>query len=368
VSALAQTQPSPQQSPVQSAAEYPAADQQPTPPQVPPRSFVYQAQSREAIYDYQVNASTVHDMVDELVKATTGEPTTASAWNSLVKPSDVVGIKVCTNGAPLFSTHPAVVAAIVAGLMESGVPAENIIVWDREEQALKVAGYRARGSGYRLMWSEGNYDPKEFVTSPIAGQLIFGDLQFLGKQPASLKEELDADPKDKNHTRRPTRDNLSARSHISRVLTQTVTKVINVPVLADNAYCGLSGALFNMTIQNVDNWRRLAQPPESGDPSIPEAYVDPRISGKVVIHIMDGLVALYAGGPIGDTNYAIQYGTLYASKDPVALDALAVRKIDQWRLSSKLNPASKSTKWLQTSFLYGLGNSDLNRIEVRDVR
>ena len=74
-----------------------------------------------------------------------------------------------------------------------------------------------------------------------------------------------------------------------------VTKVINVPVLSDNIYCGLSGALFNMTIQNLDNWRRLVQEPISGDPSIPEAYADPRVGDKVVFQIMDGLIALYAG-------------------------------------------------------------------------
>ena len=357
----------PFQAPISSSEEFPAGAPAPTPLPVPPHSIVYQVQSRDAIYDYQVDTPTVRSMVDELVKATTGKPTVAAAWASLVKPTDAVGIKVCANGAPLFSTHPAVVSAIVAGLSEAGVPAEHIVVWDREEQQLKVAGYRTKGSGYRLMSTEGNYDPRGILISPIAGKLIYGDLLFVGKQSVSLKEELEADPKDKDRIRRHVVDDLSNQSHISRVLTQVVTKVINVPVLSDHIYCGLSGTLFNMTIQNVDNWRRLIQPPESGDPSMPEAYADPRISGKVVLHIMDGLVALYAGGPIGNTNYAIQYGTLYASKDPVALDAVAIQKIDQWRASAKLNPVSKSAKWLHTSFVYGLGNADLNRIEIRNV-
>lgn len=337
----------------------------PEPTPILRRSVVWQVQSRDAIYDYQVNAPTVRSMVDKLVKATTSKPTVAAAWASLVKPTDTVGIKVCANGAPLFSTHPAVVSAIVAGLSEAGVPAEHIVVWDREEQKLKAAGYRAKGGGYRLMSTEDNYDPQGILTSPIAGKLIYGDLLFVGKQPVNLKEE--ADPKDKNRVRRSAMDNLSDQSHISRVLTRVVTKVINVPVLSDHVYCGLSGALFNMTIQNIDNWRRLVQPPENGDPSMPEAYTDPRISSKVVLHIMDGLVALYAGGPIGNTNYAIQYGTLYAGKDPVALDAVAIQKIDQWRVSAKLDLASKSAKWLRTSFVYGLGNADLSRIEIRNV-
>jgi len=163
-------------------------------------------------------------------------------------------------------------------------------------------------------------------------------------------------------------DNLSDESHLSSVLTRVVTKVINVPVLSDNAYCGLSGALFNMTIQNLDNWRRLVQAPINGDPSIPEAYADPRIGDKVVFQVMDGLIALYAGAPLGDANYAIHFGTLYASKDPVAMDAVALRRIDEWRLGAQMEPASKTSRYLQTAFSYGLGNADLSKIEVVDVR
>jgi hypothetical protein len=33
-----------------------------------------------------------------------------------------------------------------------------------------------------------------------------------------------------------------------------------------------------------------------------------------------------------------------------------------------LEPASKMTKYLQTAFSYGLGNADLSKIEVVDVR
>src|SRR6202022_1587534 len=105
--------------------------------------------------DYEANSAIVRRMVDDLVMVATSEPTVASAWGSLVKPSDVGGIKVCTNGAPLFSSHPAVINSIVAGLGDAGVPPRNIVVWDREEHLLKVAGFRAKNPGYRLMWSEG---------------------------------------------------------------------------------------------------------------------------------------------------------------------------------------------------------------------
>jgi uncharacterized protein (DUF362 family) len=341
-------------------------DVEPTP--IPARSYVYRTQNSEAIADYEADSTVVRRMVDDLVMAATGQSTVSSAWGSLVKPSDVVGIKVCANGAPLFSSHPAVVNAIASGLATAGVPAQNIVVWDREERLLKAAGFRSKNAGYRLMWSEGNYDPKAVVTSAVLGKLIYGDLLFTAKAPDTLRGEFRAEPVVSDKKRAGSIDNLSDESHLSSVLTRVVTKVINVPVLSDNAYCGLSGALFNMTIQNLDNWRRLVQAPINGDPSIPEAYADPRIGDKVVFQVMDGLIALYAGGPLGDANYAIHFGTLYASKDPVAMDAVALRRIDEWRLGAQMEPASKTSRYLQTAFSYGLGNADLSKIEVVDVR
>jgi uncharacterized protein (DUF362 family) len=334
----------------------------PVPTPLPSRSLVVRAQSSDAIYDYKVNSAVVYRLVNEAVMAVTGEGSVSGAWSSLVKPSDVVGIKVCTNGAPLFSTRPEVVQSIADGLRQAGVPWENIVVFDREAELLKRAGFRSRPGSYRVLWAEGNYDPQVAISSPVAGQLIYGDLDFLGKDLPNLKEELQINDQKKRL------GNISNESHVSKVLTKVVTKVINVPVLADNFYCGLSGALFNMTVQNVDNWRRLVQPPDSGDPAIPEAYSDPRISGKVVITIMDGLVALYAGGPFGDANYAIQFGTIYASKDPVAIDALACKRLDKWRLDANMDTVSKTAKYVETATQLEIGNSDPNKIEVRDIR
>jgi uncharacterized protein (DUF362 family) len=351
---------------VPDAASPAPVDVEPTP--IPARSYVYRTQNSEAIADYEADSAVVRRMVDDLVMAATGQSTVSSAWGSLVKPSDVVGIKVCANGAPLFSSHPAVVNAIASGLATAGVPAQNIVVWDREERLLKAAGFRSKNAGYRLMWSEGNYDPKAVITSAVLGKLIYGDLLFTAKAPDTLRGEFRAEPVVPDKKRAGSIDNLSDESHLSSVLTRVVTKVINVPVLSDNAYCGLSGALFNMTIQNLDNWRRLVQAPINGDPSIPEAYADPRIGDKVVFQVMDGLIALYAGAPLGDANYAIHFGTLYASKDPVAMDAVALRRIDEWRLGAQMEPASKTSRYLQTAFSYGLGNADLSKIEVVDVR
>ena len=339
------------------------AEPTPTPPlNLPARSVVYRTTSASAIQDYNVDSWQVRRMIDTLILNLTGASSTASAWASFVKPTDVVGLKVCVNGAPLFSTHPAIVEAIAAGLREAGVPPQNIVVWDRQEGQLLLAGYRKRSGTYRLEWSENNYDPQVALTSPVAGQLIYGDLLFVSLHGPNPSAELQLAPK------RTLSMNLSNESHVSNVLSREVTKVINLPVLDDNAYCGLSGALFNMTVQNVDNWRRLVQVPGRGDPYIPEMYADPRISSKVALTIMDGLIALYAGGPTGDPNYAIHLGALFASKDPVAIDALALKYLDAWRLGAKMNTATKLANYVNSASQLQLGNSDLARIDVRDVR
>jgi uncharacterized protein (DUF362 family) len=354
LSAVAQTSDPSAQAPVVQA----------TPKPVPDRSIVYRIENRDVINDYRVNSPEVRRMVDELVTSVTGEPSVPAAWASLVRPNDVVGIKVWANGAPLFSTHLDVVRAIADGLRQAGVSPENIVVWDRDAKRLKRAGFQMRKGEYRVMWSEDNYDPQVALTSPMTGRLIYGDLLFTGKPAINFKAELDADGKNKRFS--PV--NMSNESHLSTLLTKIVTKVINVPVLSDNVYCGLSGALYNMTVQNVDNWRRLIEEPARGDPEIPEMYADPRVSDKVVLHIMDGLVALYAGAPFGDANYAVQYGTLYASKDPVALDAVAAKQLDGWRLQANMEPASKIAKYVQTAGQYQIGNSDLAKIDIRNLR
>jgi uncharacterized protein (DUF362 family) len=335
-----------------------------TPTPVPSRSVVVRTESPDAIFDYKTNDAVVARMVNDTIMSVTGEGNVASAWASLVRPGDIVGIKVCSNGAPLFSTRPAVVQAIANGLREAGVSSDNIVVFDREEDLLKRAGFHSRVGDYRVLWSEGNYDPQVAISSPVSGQLIYGDLFFVGKNLPNVKDELKLED---NH-KKGLPINISNESHVSKVLTKVVTKVINVPVLSDNIYCGLSGALFNMTVQNVDNWRRLVQEPDCGDPSIPEMYSDPRISQKVVMTIMDGLVAMYAGAPFGDANYAIHYGTIYASKDPVAIDEVASKQLDKWRVAAKMDPVSKTAKYVETAGSMQLGNSELSHIEVRDIR
>jgi hypothetical protein len=152
-------------------------------------------------------------------------------------------------------------------------------------------------------------------------------------------------------------------SHFARIVSSEVTKIINVPVMSDSSTNGLAGCLYNMTLPNVDNWRRFAT--RYGSPAIADLYRNPLLGKKVVLNIMDGLIAEYAGGPRSQPNYAVHHATLLASKDPVAIDALAVRQIDEWRLKARFPSIVPLASHIQTAAQLGIGNAD--SIEVRNV-
>lgn len=313
-----------------------------------PIGEVFQVRDPGMISDYQVDADRITSAVNRLVMAVTRTGSRASAWQSLVKPTDRVGLKVSAAGRELFSTNRAIVNAVVAGLNEAGVPSNQIIVWDRDADDLRAAGFIERPGGYRVRapYPGKGYSKKNVYASMVLGKLIWGDLDF-----SRRKSFIELNPDEKAN------DNLSSSSHFATVLTNDVTKVINLPVMTAHASCGIAGALYNMTIPNVDNWRRFTTSFGEADPAIAEIYSDPVVSDKVVLNIMDGLRAQFAGGPEAQPNYQVEYGTIFASKDPVALDTVALKQLDRWRSLAKMRAAALDATYLRTAREYGLGNA-----------
>ena len=357
-------------------------------PHAPERSVVYEIRDSRAVSHFTVDAVRVHTMVDRLAMAATGRESVGAAWRSLVEPKDIVGIKISATGGDLGSTHRAVVEAIIDGLRDAGVPTSNILVWDRDADGLRTAGYLDyKGRSTLPVAVEGiepklGYDPKETYTAPYLGKLMWGDLLFKGNSiPADFELRADdsfADPLSKGSAA-PTPDarssaakaladqNLSNASHYSNILSRRVTKIVNVPIFSDNYFAGLGGALYNVTIPNIDNWRRLVAAPRYGSTAIPELYSDPRLGGKIVLNIMDGLVAQIAGGPYFQPLYARSYATLYASRDAVALDSVALRLLEGWRVQAQLPALGDMAGHVKGAGELGLGNYTPDKIDLRTV-
>jgi len=318
-------------------------------------SVVYKTHDADAIVDYKTNSRDVRAMVDRLVLAATGQPDLGSAWGSIISPNDKVGIKISAAGGELFTTHHDIVTAIVDGLVAAGHPRSSIIVWDRSLEGTKGAGYRTGADGFQLksIPPRDGYDPKATFTAPLLGKLIWGDIDYISDRGKSI----------------PLSDteNTSNISHFCKILSTDVTKVINVPVMSNSTTNGIAGCLYNMTVPNIDNWRRFAQGMPFGAESIAIIYAHPTISQKVVLNIMDGLLAQYGGGPASQPNFALPHATLYASKDPVALDSVALKQLEALRAKENFPPIGRLASYVQTATTVGLGNSEMSRIEVKNV-
>jgi uncharacterized protein (DUF362 family) len=89
------------------------------------------------------------------------------------------------------------------------------------------------------------------------------------------------------------------------------------------------------------------------------------VGGKVVLNMMDGLLAQYAGGPRPAPNFAIHHATILASKDPVAIDAIVVRQIEGWRAKARLAPITPLALHVQAAGQLRIGNAEV--IELRNV-
>lgn len=306
----------------------------------------------------RVQQPVVEEMFDRLLRALTGRQSVTEAWLSLVSPGqDTVGIKVSSAGRRLSGTRPEVVLAVVRGLRRAGFPRDRIIVWDREREDLLAAGFSEKHPDYTLRWIDERegFDPEVSTTSPVLGRLIYGDRQFVVRDRENWTSAVFSGQQ------------FSSKSHFARVLTQEVTKVIHIPALQDSFLTGLHGALAGMILPNIDNWRRFTGPPSFGDPHLAELYFSPHIASKVVFTLMDGLFMQYAGGPFPSPAETVENFTLFLSYDPVAIDAVARRFLDEERKLRRLPPLGPLTGYLESAEIMGLGLADEKKIQLREV-
>jgi len=251
-------------------------------------------------------------MVAAGLKKLTGAATETEAWHTFVSSNDVVGIKISTRTAPLQATRRSVVDALVAGLESAGVAATNIWVFDRDPRKMQLAGYT--GPQDAAIIGGTGWDAAVFYENRLVGKLIWGDLLF-GKV-----------------------DELDTRSHFPKLLTQKLTKLINVPVLQDHDPCGLAGGLYNISVGLVDNYRRFEDPRLPADAALFEIAAHPAVAHKLVLNVLDALVAGYAGGPEFKPQYSWPAGALYFSSDPVAVDNAGLELLQTKRREKQVPP------------------------------
>jgi hypothetical protein len=375
---LAQDLPTPS-APDGSAASAAAADDAtappaaPAPPAPPPAlSPVILSEDPDVVQRFAVNATQVRGMVNRAILKLTSADNIGTAWTRLgVTPDDIVGIKITTMGGPALSTHRPIVQAICDGLQAAGLPLDHIIVWDKFRDDMVRAGYAPVQAtdthvGIASVFPGTGYDRGVFYKNELIGTLIWGDSEFLQHDP----DDLLSDPTRGIGAGAPA-DSLgtgmgeqtSNRSYYAALMSHICTKIINVPVLTDNPYIGIEGCLGSLAIGSVDNNRRFQGSPTYGDPAICEILDPAFVRRKVIVHILDSLVAEYAGGPQFDPQFTQSIGAIYVSRDPVAIDSLVLPRIERWRKLGHIDPIGNTASHIHDAAVYHLGTDDPSRIQ-----
>lgn len=288
-----------------------------------PVSRIVIAKHQNAVSGIRINSDAVRAMVEKGIMQYTGQSNVADAWASIfpkLSQDDIVSIKVnCINWQSL-PTHPEVVDAIVEGLVSAGIKENNIIIWDRTNWELRNSGYKLNTSntGVRCFGSD----------EPGWGY---------DKQVRIVNQNV----------------------RLSKILTSS-DHIINVPLLKDHGIAGVTISMKNH-YGSVDSPASL----HGGqcDPYIAELNNVPEIKEKTRLIVVDALMGIYVGGPMGAPQFV--YNGVIFGQDPVAVDYQGWKILESER--QKRGMMLPEPRHIVTAAKIGLGTNDPNNIHVETI-
>jgi hypothetical protein len=303
-----------------------------------------------ATSDYQPDTASVQAMVNRGITNFTGKKTVAEAWRSLVSTQDVVGIKVFSTAGMLSGTRPAVVAAVIRGLLGAGLPPDHIVIWDKHESDLRTAGFFKLAAQFHVRAAgaaEAGYDPTNFYLpdTAIIGNLVWGDYEFGKKGP-----------------------DIGKKSFVSKLVSRQMTKIISIAPLLNQEATGVCGHLFSLALGSVDNTKRFEDDTGRLAAAVPEIYAMPVLGDRVVLDITDALIGQYEGGNRTLLHYSSVLNQLWFGRDPVALDTLAIKELDSERRAFEAPEFKPNLALYTNAVLLQLGVNDPAKIQVEKIR
>ncbi len=307
-----------------------------------------------------VDPAAVRQMIDAGMRALTGERRAADAWARFIAPHDVVGIKVNCSGAPRIRSSPEVVATVAGHVIAAGVPANNIYVYERfAGQLLSVNYPEYLPAGVHVVAAEDEhgsgtilgYDPRVYV-----------ETDFFGED--------------------------DTRSNLVRLVSDRLTKIIDVPNAKEHQAAGVTGCLKNIAYGDFSNVARSHQSEKTFTYSFigTLAAVEP-LPSRVVLHIMDGLAGVWNAGPFSrDPRFRFYPRQLWFGTDPVAMDHKLIELIEDKRKAEgamsifdrsrahlgdnrnpNFNPYIREPGHVEYAAKLGLGIFDNAKISVQEV-
>jgi uncharacterized protein (DUF362 family) len=301
----------------------------------------------------------VHDMIARSMMELTGEKKLKKAWRKFVSPGDRIGLKINPVAGKSLTTSHEVVRAIIAQLEASGISRSNLTIWDRREFELTDAGYTTenypgiRIVGTEQMDKEGLYYGKD---GKLYGEhMIDRDWYYW----ADVEGEYD------EYTM-PYMVNGGKYSYFTKIVTQDLDKIINVPILK-NAGATVTLALKNLAYGSVSNTGRLHA--KLWNETCAQVCAFAPLRDKVVLNIVDGIKGCFNGGPGANPQFFCDYHTIITGTDPVATDRIGYDIVLAKRIAEGLQKEGAATalEFMLQAEKLSLGVADRAKIDLREV-
>jgi uncharacterized protein (DUF362 family) len=272
--------------------------------------------------DADLDPAVVKDMIVRALSELTDQPDASAALTALIPqiadPNQRYGIKVNCVNADLPS-HPVVVFSLIELLTAAGASRENIVVYDRTDYELAKCGFFIGPTVYGSDHSGVGYNDEflEFTTGAVK---------------------------------------------LSKILTDRIDHLINVPVLKNHTMAGVTLSLKNH-FGSTTRPDSLHGEKNDCSPGIAELNARPEIRDITRLVLIDALFGNYKTGLYGKPDYAPM--SIIAATDPVAADTIGQQLINTRRAQDSLEPID--APHIRDAAGMSLGTNDPANIDHRQV-
>ena len=317
---------------------------------------VVQINHGNSIVENKIVYNAAYEMIAKGMLELTGAATLKDAWGMFVNEKDRIGLKVNPVAGPTLSTSVEVTQAIIKQLEEAGIPRKNILIWDRREEQLVEAGFtNAVFPGIKIIGTErkGENGTMYDENGKLYGErMIDKDWYYM----ADCEDKYDAETI-------PYMINEGKYSYFTKIVTQMVDKIINIPILK-NAGSTVTLCLKNLAYGSITNTGRLHK--QLWAETCAEVCAFPPLRDKVVLNIVDGLKGCFNGGPGANPQFFANFNTVLIGTDPVAVDRIGYEIITKKRIDEKIqkeeNPRGRI--FMELARDLKLGVADLDKIQL----
>lgn len=286
---------------------------------VPPtatRSRVIRIRNAHAVDGPTVHLQLVSEMLERALTTLTDAPTLSEAWQTLLRPKDVVGLKFNRSGQRVLGTTETVATVVVSSLVKAGFPATRIV-------CIEAPKGLAERLGTTRAWSGFDRSATDFGSG--ADQL------------ASVVRQVNA--------------------------------LIDIPFLKNHNIAGMTCALKNLSHGLIKHPARYHA--NNCSPFIADIVANTPIAGKLRLCLVDALRVVYDRGPEAAADTISDTGMLLASTDPVATDLVGLSFLNEVRagqgLPAIVAPTSESG-YLSVAHERRLGMATWHNIELMRVQ